>query len=121
MFLTKQQFDEQVDIFKRLSAENFYGILEYNEEEIDDWIVDYSVKNKDIKEETHGISDDLRDLEGELFNIKIRHEINVAPMKNYIEYWLKKAIDKLTKEGQEAVDMVPITINEDNKRTTSSK
>jgi hypothetical protein len=32
----------------------------------------------------HGISIDLRELEGELFNIKIRNEINVAPMKNYI-------------------------------------
>jgi hypothetical protein len=29
-FLPKQQFDEQVEIFKGLSIENFYGILEYN-------------------------------------------------------------------------------------------
>jgi hypothetical protein len=79
------------------------------------------VKNQDIEEEIHGISHDLRDLEGELFNIKIRHEINVAPMKNYIEDWFKKAIDKLTKEGQEAtVETVPITVNEDNKRTTKA-
>jgi hypothetical protein len=79
------------------------------------------VKNQDIEEEVHGIYHDLRDLEGELFNIKIRHEIKVAPMKNYIEDWFKKSIDKLTKEGQEAVEMVPITINEDNKRTTTRK
>jgi hypothetical protein len=122
MFMTKQQFDEQVEILKGLSAEKFYGIIEYNEEEIDNWLVDYSVKNQDIEEAIHGISHDLRDLEGELFNIKIRHEINVAPMKNYIEDWFKKTIDKLTKEGQEAtVEMVPITVNEENKRTTTSK
>jgi hypothetical protein len=41
-------------------------------------------------------------LEGELFNIKINH-------------------DKMTKEGQEAVETVPITINEENKRTIVSK
>jgi hypothetical protein len=121
MFLTKQQFDEQVEIFKGLSVENFYGILEYNEDEIDNWLVDYSVKNQDIEEEVHGISLDLRDLEGELFNIKIRHEINVAPMKIYIEDWFRKEIDKLTKEGKETVETVPITVNEDNKRTTTSK
>jgi hypothetical protein len=121
MFLTKQQFDEQVEIFKGLSTENLYGILEYNEEEIDIWPVDYVVKNQDIEEAIHGISHDLRDLEGELFNIKIRHEINVAPMKNYIEDLFKKAIDKLTKEGQELVETVPITVNEDDKRTTKSK
>jgi hypothetical protein len=33
----------------------------------------------------NSISLDLRELEVELFNIKIWHEINVAPMKNYIE------------------------------------
>jgi len=47
--------------------------------------MDYFVKNKDIEEELHGISLYLRHLEGELFNINIWHEINVAPMKSYIE------------------------------------
>jgi hypothetical protein len=83
--------------------------------------VDCSVKNQYIEEELHGISLDLRDLEGELFNIKIQHEINLAPMKNYIGEWFKKEIDKLTNAGKEAVEMVPITVNEENKRTTTSK
>jgi hypothetical protein len=102
MFLTKKQFDEQVEILKGLSTEKFYGIVEYNEEEINNWLVDYSMKNQDIEEAIHGISHDLRDLEGELFNIKINH-------------------DKMTKEGQEAVETVPITADEDNKRTTPRK
>jgi hypothetical protein len=121
MFLTKKQFDEQVEIFKGLSTEIFYGILEYNEEEINNWLVDYSVKNQDIEEEIHDIYLELRELECELFNIKIMHEINVAPMKNYIEDWFKMAVEKLTKEGKEKIEIVPITINEDNKRITTSK
>jgi hypothetical protein len=83
--------------------------------------VDYSVKNHDIEEALHGISLDLRDLEGELLNIKIHHEINLAPVKNYIEEWFKKAIEKLTNEGQETVDTFFVTVNEDNKRTLASK
>jgi hypothetical protein len=83
--------------------------------------VDYFVKNQDIEEAVHGISLDLRDLEGDLFNIKIHHEINVAPMKNYIEEWFKKTIDKLTNEGKEIVETVPVTVNEVNKRTEASK
>jgi hypothetical protein len=59
LFLTKQQFDEQVDIFKGLSVEKFYGILEYDEDNIDNWLVDYSIKNQDIDKELHGISLDL--------------------------------------------------------------
>jgi hypothetical protein len=90
--------------------------------EIDNWMVYYSTKNHDIEEAIHGISHDLRDLEGELFNIKIRHKINVAPMKNYNEDWFKKEIDKLTKEGQEAtVDIVHISVNENNKMIAASK
>jgi hypothetical protein len=43
-------------------------------------------------------------------------------MKNYIEDWFKKAIDKLTKEGQEAaVETISITVNEDNKRIDSKQ
>ena len=48
MFLTKQQFDEQVEIFKGLSVEKLHGILEYDEDDIENWLVDYSMKNQDI-------------------------------------------------------------------------
>jgi hypothetical protein len=121
MFLKKQQFDEQVEIFKGLTVGNFYSILKYNEDEIDNWLVDYSVKNQDIEEEIHCIFIDLRDLEGELFNIKIRYEIIVTPMKNYIEEWFKKAIDKLTNKGKETVETIHVTVDEDNKRTIETK
>jgi len=35
MFMKKQQFHEQVDILKGLSTKKFYGIVEYNEKEIE--------------------------------------------------------------------------------------
>jgi hypothetical protein len=42
-------------------------------------------------------------------------------MKNYIEEWFKKAIKKMTHEGKEAVEMVPVTVDEKYKRTSTSK
>ena len=45
MFMTRKEFDEQVEILKGLSTEKFNGIIGYNEEEIDNWLVDYSMKN----------------------------------------------------------------------------
>jgi uncharacterized protein YeeX (DUF496 family) len=54
-----------------LSFEKFYDILEYGEDDVENWLVDYSIKNQDIEEALQNISIDLRDLEGELFNIKI--------------------------------------------------
>jgi hypothetical protein len=71
LFLTKQSFDEQVDIFKGLSFEGFYGILEYGEYDVENWLVDYSIKNQYIEEAFHNISIDIRDLEGEILNTKI--------------------------------------------------
>jgi hypothetical protein len=47
--MTRQQFDEQVEILKGLSDENFNGIIEYGEEEIDNCLIDYSMKNQDIE------------------------------------------------------------------------
>ena len=46
--LTKQAFVKQVDIFKALSLEKFYNILEYGQDGVDNWLVDYSVHNEEI-------------------------------------------------------------------------
>jgi hypothetical protein len=111
-----------MEILKGLSTEKYNSVIEYGEDEIHNWLIDYTVKNKDIEESIHGISHDLRNLEGELFNIKIIHEINVAPIKNYVEDWFKREIDKLTKEDQEmTVGTVLKTIDEENKRTIEKK
>jgi hypothetical protein len=88
---------------------------------MDKWLVDYSVKNQEIEEALRDISIDLRELERDFFNTKIRHEINVPPMKIYIEEWLQRAINKLTDKGQEAVGTIPVTVNEKNKKTSTGK
>jgi hypothetical protein len=51
--------------------------------------VSYSNKNEDIESFLHQLSYDLRELEGILFDMKIRNEINGEQMKDYIEDWLK--------------------------------
>jgi len=40
------------------------------------------------------------ELESNLLDIRIRQEINVSPMKDYIEEWLKQALLKITEEDQ---------------------
>jgi hypothetical protein len=68
--LTNKSFDKQVDIFKVLSLENIYNILEYVEDVVDHWLVDYSVQNEEIDQALCNLSINLRELEKELFNIK---------------------------------------------------
>jgi hypothetical protein len=79
------------------------------------------IKNQDIEEALHNISIDLRDLEIEFFNIKIRHEINVAPMRSYIEEWFKKVVEKISNEGKMTLETVPIIVEESHKRTSTRK
>jgi hypothetical protein len=96
-----------VEILKTLSTEKFNSIIEYNENEIEIWLVSYANKNEDIEDTLHQLSYELRELEGMLFDIKIIEEINVSPLKYYIEDWLKRALIKITKEDQlEAVGTV---------------
>jgi hypothetical protein len=119
--LTKQAFDEQVDILKGLSLENFYDVLKYGQDDVENWIVDYSTQSEEIEQALFSISIDIRKLENEFFNIKIRDEINVDPMRSYIEEWLQRGIDTLTDEGQQPVGTIPVVIDERNKKASSSK
>jgi hypothetical protein len=119
--LTKQAFNEQVDIFKGLSLEIFYNILEYGEDDVDNWLVDYLVQNEEIEQAFCNLSIDLRELETEIFNIKIQDEINVAPMRSYIEECLQREIDKLIDEGQQVVAMIPVSIDESNNKASTRK
>jgi hypothetical protein len=44
--MTKEAFDEQLDILKGLSFEKFYGIVEHRVDEIEHWVLDYSTHNE---------------------------------------------------------------------------
>jgi hypothetical protein len=75
-------------------------MIEYTEHEVENWLVNYVNKNEDIEDTLHQLSIDHREYESTLFDIKFRQEIIVAPMKDYIENWLKQALIKITEEGQ---------------------
>jgi hypothetical protein len=89
IFMTSYQFEECVEILKGLFAEKFNIIIDYNENEVKSWLVGYANKNEDIEDTFRQLSYELREFEVILFDIKIRQEINVPPMKEYIEDWLK--------------------------------
>jgi hypothetical protein len=117
---TKEAFDEQLDILKGLSLEKFYDILEYGVYEVENWPLDYSTHNEEIEQALHSISMDLRKLENELFDIEIRDEINVAPMRSYIEECFQQRMDKLIDEGQQLVGTIPMVVDDINKNASAS-
>jgi hypothetical protein len=118
--MTKEAFDEQLDILKGLSLEKFYDILEYRVDELENWLLDYATHNEEIEQALHSISMDLRKLENELFDIEIQDEINVAPMRSYIEEWFQRRMDNLIEEGKQPVGTIPATVDDNNKNTSAS-
>jgi hypothetical protein len=122
MLQTRQQFEESMEKLKKLSAEKFNSMIEYTEDDIDNWLVEYANRNEDIETTLQNISIDYREYENELFKIKVKQEVIVAPLRQYIEEWLKRAIIKITEGPTEAVDTSHITTtNKDIKGASTSK
>ena len=63
---------------------------------------------------------DLRKLENDLYDIEIRDETNIAPMKSYIEEWFQERMDGLVQEGQEPVNRTTMPIDDSNKNASAS-
>jgi len=55
---------------------------------------------------------DLRELESDLFNIKIQNEINVAPIRSYNEEWFQRKLKQVAKERQQEVAIIPAVIKD---------
>jgi hypothetical protein len=104
ILLSREKLLEQLEALKVVWANEFSDSIEFFEDEIERWLVWYVNKNEDIEDTLHQLSLDLRELENELFKTKTKHEIMVAPMREYIEQWLKlKALVKITETNQQEV------------------
>jgi hypothetical protein len=122
MLMTRQQFEEHVETLKRLSIEKFDSMVEYTNDDIDSWFVEYTNRNEDIETTLQNLSIDSREIESELFNIKVKKEVIVAPLREYIEEWINKASTKITEIPTEAVNISHVTTtNKDTKGSSTSK
>ena len=84
------------------------------------WVLEYAAHNEEIEQSLHSISMDLRKLENNLYDIEIRDEINMTPMRSYIKEWFQQRMDNLVQEGQQSVNRTPLTIDDSNKNASAS-
>jgi hypothetical protein len=80
MLQTRQQFEEIVENLKKLSTNKFNSMIGYSENDIDNWLVEYANRNEDIETTLQNISIDYREYENELFKIKFKQEVIIAPL-----------------------------------------
>jgi hypothetical protein len=96
-----------LEALKTSWASDFNNLTEFLEEEVEKWIIHYVNKNEDIEDAIHQLSFDFKDMENELLDTKIKHEIGVPSMMEYIEKWLNNSLIKVTKQDhQEAISTI---------------
>jgi hypothetical protein len=122
MLMTRQHFEEKIEELKRTSAEKFDNMMEFTHDDIDSWLVEYTNKNEDIENILQNLSVDLREIEKELFNVKIKQEVIVAPLRDFIQEWLNNSIAKISEIPAEVVMTGnQTTTNKSIKEATTSK
>ena len=85
MLMTRKHFEEQIEELKRRLAEKFDNMIESTHDDIDNQLVKYTNKNEDIENILQKLSIDLREIEKELFNVQIKQEVIVSPLRDFIK------------------------------------
>jgi len=94
----------QVKALKVAWDNEFTENMEFSKDEFERWLVRYININDEVDDTLHQSEIDLREFESQLFDIKTKHEITMAPLREYIEEWLKKTLIKIIgPENQETV------------------
>jgi len=94
----------QLNASKVAWENEFTETIDFFEQEVEKWLVWYINRNDEVDDTLHQLEMDLRECENQLFEIKTKHEITVAPLRGYMKEWLKKTLIRITKmENQETV------------------
>ena len=97
-------------------------MIEFTHDDIDSQLVEYKNKNEDIENVLQNLSLDLREIEKEFFNVKIRQEVIVAPLRDFIQEWLNTSITKISKiPREEVMTGNPTTTNKNIKDATTRR
>ena len=60
MLMTREQFEEHLEILKVVSVKKFNSLTEYTKQEVESRLVSYVNKNEDIEDILHHISTNFR-------------------------------------------------------------
>ena len=75
----------------------FDNLSYFSKESIKTWKVDYVNLNNNILIKVNEALEEILEIEKEIFEMKIKHEIIVPPLWDLITEWLEKALVQVTK------------------------
>jgi len=104
------------------STEETDNMMEFTHDDIDSWFVEYTNKNYDYENILQNLFIDLREIDKKLLNIKIKQEIIVAPLRDFIQEWLNTSIANIFEiPTEEFMTNNPTTTNKNIKEVEASK
>jgi hypothetical protein len=56
-------------------------MIAFTHDDVDSWLVEYTNKNEDIENTLQNLSIDFREIEKELFDIKVKQEVTIALLR----------------------------------------
>jgi hypothetical protein len=95
MVITKEQLDTELGMIKASWESEFDDLTEFSEDEIKWWLVTFVNNNEDHLASIEQLHSEFKEIEEEIFSLRVKQDIIVPPMKEYIEEWLKKSLAQI--------------------------
>lgn len=71
---------------------------------------------------THQLGFELKDIEDKLFDLKIKHELMVTPLREYIDQWLNNSLVRIVNlESQEEITTIRVPPTKQHIKKTSAR
>jgi hypothetical protein len=94
--LTKEQLESELNILKISWGSEFDNLTNFPEEEIKQWLVSFINDNEDHMTSIQESCSECKTIEDELFSLRVKQNITISPLKDYIENWIKDVLNAIT-------------------------
>jgi hypothetical protein len=82
-------------VVKTSWANEFDNLIEFPEDEIKHWLVTFVNDNEDHLSSVDQLHSEFKEIEEDIFSLRVKQDITIPPMKEYIDEWLKKLLQQI--------------------------
>jgi hypothetical protein len=76
-------------------ANDFDSLKEFGDEELKQWLVTFVNNNEDHFSVIDQVQLECKEVEEDIFTLRVKQEITIGPIKGYIDDWVKKAMEQI--------------------------
>jgi hypothetical protein len=95
MVITKEKLETELGVIKASWVSEFDDLIEFLKDEIKRWIVTLVNNNEDRIASVEQLHSRFKEIGEEIFSLKVKQDITISPIKQYIEECLKKSLAQI--------------------------